>query len=131
MAPLMHMDNGVNFGRSLGAKFLIGAQNIEQVFDVYGEKAALSILSGFSTTIAFRLNDFESRNYIKNRIGQNTKMITYMSKVQTKGIVENVKEGNVVEDWNLLRLNIGEAVVQSLSSDPFIFYFNEFVMKGA
>ena len=127
----MHMDNGVNFGRSLGAKFLIGAQNIEQVFDVYGEKAALSILSGFSTTIAFRLNDFESRNYIKNRIGQNTKMITYMSKVQTKGIVENVKEGNVVEDWNLLRLNIGEAVVQSLSSDPFIFYFNEFVMKGA
>ena len=58
-------------------------------------------------------------------------MITYMSKVQTKGIVENVKEGNVVEDWNLLRLNIGEAVVQSLSSDPFIFYFNEFVMKGA
>ncbi|MBS5002913.1 type IV secretory system conjugative DNA transfer family protein [Holdemania filiformis] len=131
LAPLMHMDNGVNFGRSLGAKFLIGAQNIEQVFDVYGEKAALSILSGFSTTIAFRLNDFESRNYIKNRIGQNTKMITYMSKVQTKGIVENVKEGNVVEDWNLLRLNIGEAVVQSLSSDPFIFYFNEFVMKGA
>ena len=29
---LEHVDDGVNFGRSLGAKFFLGVQNIEQVF---------------------------------------------------------------------------------------------------
>jgi len=54
---LQHVDDGLNFGRSLGAKFVIGVQNIEQVFHAYGESLARSILSGFSTTIAFKVND--------------------------------------------------------------------------
>jgi type IV secretory pathway TraG/TraD family ATPase VirD4 len=33
---LQHVDDGVNFGRSLGAKFIIGVQNVEQVFHAYG-----------------------------------------------------------------------------------------------
>ena len=57
MNALSHMDNGINFGRSLGAKFIIGIQNVNQVFDVYGETAARSILSGFSTLISFSVSD--------------------------------------------------------------------------
>ena len=58
LLPLLeHIDDGVNFGRSLGARFIIGAQNVSQIYDAYGEERACSLLSGFSTTICFRLND--------------------------------------------------------------------------
>jgi len=54
---LQHVDDGINFGRSLGAKFIIGVQNVEQVFHAYGEELAHYILSGLLTTVAFHVND--------------------------------------------------------------------------
>lgn len=33
---LKHIDDGVNFGRSLGAKFILGVQNIDQIYNAYG-----------------------------------------------------------------------------------------------
>lgn len=53
---LEHIDDGVNFGRSLGAKFFVGIQNIDQVMAAYGEYTGRSILSGFGTTFAFRVS---------------------------------------------------------------------------
>ena len=83
---LEHIDDGVNFGRSLGAKFFVGIQNIDQVMAAYGEYTGRSILSGFGTTFAFRVNDVGSREYIKNLFGRNIKQQSYMSKVQNRGI---------------------------------------------
>lgn len=37
---LQHIDNGVNFGRSLGAKFIVGVQNIDQIAEAYGDNLA-------------------------------------------------------------------------------------------
>ena len=37
MPHLQHVDNAVNFGRSLGVKFLIGVQNVEQVYEAYSD----------------------------------------------------------------------------------------------
>ena len=42
---LYHIDDGVNFGRSLGAKFIVAMQNIQQIIDGYGYEKAHSILS--------------------------------------------------------------------------------------
>lgn len=81
---LEHIDDGVNFGRSLGAKFFVGIQNIDQVMAAYGEYTGRSILSGFGTTFAFRVNDVGSREYIKNLFGRNIKQQSYMSKVQNR-----------------------------------------------
>ncbi|MFN5928283.1 MAG: type IV secretory system conjugative DNA transfer family protein, partial [Roseiflexaceae bacterium] len=67
---LQHIDNGVNFGRSLGAKFIIGIQNVAQIYEAYGEPLAKSLLSGFLTTIAFRVNDASSREFIKQLYGK-------------------------------------------------------------
>lgn len=65
LLPLLeHIDDGVNFGRSLGAKFFVGIQNVEQIANAYGAELAHSILSGFGTTIAFRVNAAGSREYI-------------------------------------------------------------------
>jgi len=44
---LQHIDDAVNFGRSLGIKFMIGIQNVEQIYECYGEHRANSIMSGF------------------------------------------------------------------------------------
>ena len=121
---LDHIDDGVNFGRSLGAKFTIGIQNIDQMMAAYGEYRAKSILSGFGTTFAFKVNDAESRMYIKNMFGTNTKLQTYMSTVQNRGISEQLTESCVVEDSDINNLSVGEAIVRIYEGSPFKFKFN-------
>ena len=123
---LEHIDDGVNFGRSLGAKFFVGIQNIEQVYEAYGEYKAKSILSGFGTTFAFKVNDAESREYIKNLFGKNVKQQMFQSAVQSRGIVEQLSEGYVVEDEDITHLETGQAIVSLYTGSPFKFRFNLF-----
>ena len=123
---LKHIDDAVNFGRSLGIKFMIGIQNVEQIYDNYEEERARSILSGFSTTITFRLTDEKSREYVKGIFGKNRKSDVYMPVVQTKGLVEEQRDGNVVEDWDITGLDIGEAIVGLPGEEPFVFKFDRY-----
>jgi type IV secretory pathway TraG/TraD family ATPase VirD4 len=123
---LQHVDDGVNFGRSLGAKFIIGVQNVEQVFHAYGESLARSILSGFSTTIAFKVNDITTRDFIQQLFGKNRKKEVYMASVQSRGIVEQVRESNVVEDWDISNLPLGRAIIGLPEHEPFYFQFKKF-----
>ena len=120
---LTHIDDGVNFGRSLGAKFFFGLQNIDQIQNAYGEKLAQSILSGFGTTLAFRVNDVGSREYIKGLFGKNIKLQTFLSSVSTRGVVEQLRDGNVVEDENILDLPIGQCIAGLPGCEPFFFQF--------
>lgn len=123
---LQHVDNGVNFGRSLGAKFLIGIQNVEQLYHAYGESRARSILAGFSTTIAFRVNDFASRHYLQQLFGRNRKKDIYLASVQARGVVESVFEAHVVEDWDIASLPVGKAIIRFPGHQPFFFQFDRF-----
>jgi len=122
---LKHVDDAVNFGRSLGVKFMIGIQNIEQVYECYGEQRARSIMSGFLTSVSFRVNDATSKKYIKDLHGENRKKEIYMSAVQTRGIVENIREAYVVEDWDISNLGLGEAIIGLPGSSPFRFRFKK------
>ncbi len=122
---LQHVDDAVNFGRSLGVKFMIGIQNVDQVFEVYGESRARSILSGFLTSVAFRVNDAASKEFIEKLHGVNRKKEVYMAAVQGRGIIENVRDANVVEDWDIARLNIGEAIIGLPGRQPFLFQFKK------
>jgi len=123
---LEHIDDGVNFGRSLGAKFIIGVQNIDQVFDSYGESQARNILSGFLTTFAFHVNDATTRNFIQQMFGKNRKKEVYMASVQSRGIVEQLRDANVVEDWDITNLSAGEAIVGIPGFEPFNIKFDQF-----
>lgn len=122
---LQHIADAVNFGRSLGVKFMIGVQNVEQLFEVYGDSKARSIMSGFLTTIAFRVNDDTSRRFIKELHGSNRKKEVYMASVQGRGIVENVRDANVVEDWDIIRLGLGQAIIGLPGMPPFLFHFKK------
>ncbi len=120
---LQHVDDAVNFGRSLGIKFMIGIQNVNQIFDGYGEDRGRSLLSGFLTSVSFRVNDQASREFIKGLHGQNRKREVYTASVQGRGISEDIRDANVVEDWDVLRLRLGEAIIGLPGIEPFIFKF--------
>lgn len=121
---LEHVDDAVNFGRSLGIKFMIGIQNVEQIYDNYGEERAHSIMSGFMTSLNFRVNDPKSRDYIKEQFGHNRKIEVYATNVQSKGMLEERRDGYVVEDWDIRNLKTGQAVIGFPEYEPFVFRFD-------
>lgn len=123
---LEHIDDGVNFGRSLGAKFFIGVQNIEQVLHAYGSELARSILSGFSTLLAFRVTDGATRDFIKETFGRNITVTAYESSISSRGMTEHLRETNVVEDWDIAGLQLGEAIVGYSGYPPFRFKFRKY-----
>lgn len=123
---LEHIDDAVNFGRSLGIKFVIGIQNVEQIYDIYGEERAHSIMSGFLSSINFKVNDAKSREFIKERFGMNRKVEVYATSVQSKGMIEERRDGYVVEDWDVTNLKTGQAIVGFPEGEPFVFQFDQY-----
>ena len=126
---LEHIDDAVNFGRSLGIKFMIGIQNVEQIYECYGEERARSILSGFLTSFSFRVNDSKSREYIQQLYGKNQVTEAYLPINKSNGLIENQREANVIEDWEVSRLLIGQAIIGMPNVEPFVFRFNEYISK--
>jgi type IV secretory pathway TraG/TraD family ATPase VirD4 len=118
---LQHIDDGVNFGRSLGVKILAGLQSINQLTEVYGEYRGKNIISGFSTIFSFKANDVFTRNFITDLHGKNLILEQYKS-VANK-IQEEKRTANVVEDWDMNGLEIGEAIISLPQGRPFKFKF--------
>lgn len=127
---LEHIDDAVNFGRSLGVKFMIGIQNVEQIYETYGEERARSILSGFLTGIMFRVTDGKSREFIQQRYGKCQKIESYIPTNQVQGLIETQRESNVIEDWDVNRLLVGQAIIGMPNVQPFIFRFSQYPSKS-
>ena len=119
---LKHIDDAVNFGRSLGIKFMIGIQNVDQIIEAYDENMAMNIFSGFLNQFAFKVSDFSTRKYIKERAGTNRKKTVY----KTLNVNESLENANVIEDWDVSNLILGQAIVILNNSEPFIFRFKEY-----
>jgi len=115
---LQYIENAVNFGRSLGVKFIIGVQNISQVDEAYSGLAA-SILSGFSTNFVFRLTDRASKDYVQGVFDRNRKAEIY--KGGSAQVAEHIREAHVVEDWDIARLGLGECIAGVGGSAAFRF----------
>lgn len=118
---LQHIDDGVNFGRSLGVKVFAGLQSIEQLYEIYGPSRGKNLAAGFSSIIAFRANDVTTRDYISSLHGKN--MVLEQYRMLNNTMVEKERVGNTVEDWDLNSLKVGEAVVGLPFQPPFKFYF--------
>lgn len=119
---LEHIDDGINFGRSLGVKVIAGLQSINQLTEIYGEQRGKNIAAGFSTYIAFRANDVHTREFVTNLHGKNYVMERY--KTLTNTIKEENRNANVVEDWHMIDLEVGEAIIGLPFRNPFKFKFN-------
>ena len=122
---LRHLDDGINFGRGLGVKILVGLQGIDQLKANYDNEAkAHNAIAGFSTLIAFRTGDFATREYISNTLGKNFLLETIQEADGTRKTEK--RQAFIVEDWDLLNLVTGEAVVKLPESPPFKFHFSEY-----
>jgi len=119
---LQHIDNGVNFGRSLGVKVFAGIQSIEQLYEIYGQSRGRNIAAGFSSIYAFRANDTATRDYVTGLFGKNIVLEKYQR--LDNQMIEEKRSGQTVEDWDMTNLNIGEAIVGLPFSKPFRFYFD-------
>lgn len=122
---LRHLDDGINFGRSLGLKIFAGLQSIKQLNAIYENEAqAHNAIAGFSTAIAFRSSDPETREYISGMFGKNAVIERFE---HADGSPEYTRQtGYVIEDWDIISLRTGEAVVGIPEVPPFKFKFKEF-----
>lgn len=121
---LQYIEDGVNFGRSLGVKIFAGLQSIEQLYETYGISRGKNLAAGFSSIIAFRANDVTTRNYISNLYGKNMVLEQYQK--MNGEWEEERRMGNTVEDWDLNSLKVGEAIVGLPFEQPFRFYFEKY-----
>ena len=124
LPKLRHIQNAVNFGRSLGLKVIVGLQSINQLKEAYGIEAE-NIIAGFSTVMSFRANDYDTRKFTVNLHGKNIVMEQYVTPAQKTEYVK--RDGNCVEDWDIMNLEIGEAIVGLPFTPPFKFRFKEYI----
>lgn len=122
---LRHLEDGINFGRSLGVKILAGLQGIDQLNANYEKEAkAHNAVAGFSSVFAFQSNDYNTREYVSKLFGKNTILETFPEANGSRHYEK--REGYVVEDWDLVNLQVGEAIVGLPGTPPFRFRFDLF-----
>ena len=124
LPKLQHIDDALNFGRSLGIKVVAGIQNITQLYDIYGDSRGSVIASGFSNLFAFKTIDAESRDYVSKLFGKNYYSMSYFNSAGE--FVDENREGRSVEDWELMDLGIGRAIIGLANHRPFYFTFEEY-----
>lgn len=118
LPKLKHLSDSLNFGRSLGVRVMCGLQNTCGLEEQYGEAGAKNVLSSFQNMVAFRTSDYDSRWYVINRLGENYQNFSLSAQQANLNIQ---RAGHTVEDWNILNLKNGEAVVSLAGENPFLF----------
>ncbi|MBR6874126.1 MAG: type IV secretion system DNA-binding domain-containing protein [Ruminococcus sp.] len=119
LAGLGRLEDGLNFGRSLGLSVVAGLQSLEQLYKHYGENGGRIIASAFQTVFCFHTTDEASRKYITGLFGSNRSAIQYIS--PSGKTEETVRDGCAVEDWDISSLGRGEAIVGMPYCPPFRF----------
>ena len=120
---LMHIDDALNFGRSLGVKVFAGLQSIDQIMDVYGEDRGRAMLSGFMNAFCFQASDHNTRQYVSERFGQNVYQLVYRSDSEYQSVQ---REGHAVESWDVRGFPPGTAAIDLVGKPPFIYRFERY-----
>ena len=76
------------------------------------------MLSSFQNLITFKLCDYDTRQFVVNRLGENYQNFSVSPQQNNLDIQ---REGHTVEDWQLLNLGLGEAVISLQDEKPFLF----------
>lgn len=127
-APDM-LSNAVNFGISqgLGGVF-VGIQSVSQLVELFSEAGANSLLAGFGSVIAFHPNDPATMEFIQGRAGHIDAMLTVPTSAAP---YREVRRTEVAKEWDLRRLDVGQALVCLVHKPPFYFHFDKFKKKEA
>lgn len=120
---LKHMSNTLSFGRSQGVKLICGLQNVSAVEAIYGEAESKNIMAGFQNVIGFNVTDQPSCQFLAERSGRN--YVNYSFTAQNNNL-NTQREGYCLEEWDIQRLECGEAAVMLADEEPFLFHFPEY-----
>lgn len=121
---LLHLEAALNFGRSIGVNIIAGIQSMEQLYEVYGDIGGKNIASGFQTTICFHTNNQATREYISGIHGTNYIAIQHTG--ASNNLQESIRDGYAVEDWEMVNLCQGEAIVGLPFEKPIKFKFERY-----
>lgn len=121
---LLHLEDALNFGRSLGICVIVGLQSMEQLYEMYGQNGGRNIASAFQTNICFHTNNAATREYVKEVHGANFVAIQHTG--ASNNLQEQTREGYAVEDWDMVKLELGEAIVGLPFEQPVKFKFERF-----
>lgn len=101
-------------------KILAAIQSIRQLTDAYGEEAGRVVAAGFMNCMCFQSFDIDTRKYISDRFGEGYDSYEF----DILGKPDSVQQhSHVVEDWDIMELDVGEAFVNLFGFDPFKFDF--------
>lgn len=120
LPQLPHLEDALLLGRGKGLHLSLSANGTAAIESRYGAAAA-SLLGAVGTTVAFRLQDRPSREYVKNLYGRHRVVETYRSTVQMRGIIEQVLDEYIVGDEDLTVLQPGESIIATMHYPPFRF----------
>lgn len=121
LLPYCHeLQAAINAGRSRGLKTVIGLQNINQLYDNYGEDKGKAIAAGFVNAFCFNSVDYDTRKFISERFGRTFESINYLGSNLTR-------DGFTVEDYDIHNLNVGEAFIDLVNTPPFKFQFGKVI----
>ena len=118
LPQLAHISDGVNFGRSLGLKFIVGTQNVDQILHAYGAEIGRSIIAGFALAFRLILDRRESRRV--RALWLQPQTVDHRPRRPFAGVRQEVVLGNVIEDFSLLLLRVGECVLSLPEGAPFL-----------
>ena len=121
---LLFLENALSFGRSQGVRVVSALQSVEQLYEVYGEVGGRVLAAGFQTLACFSTNNAATREFVQGVCGGSLSELSWLA-ADGRSRAE-LRDGHVVEDWDLARLVVGEAVVLQPGVDPFKFLFERY-----
>lgn len=110
----------VNLGRAKGLVTMLGIQSISQLYSTYGEYDGKKLLSGMCTKLYFKPNDPLTRQYMIEDFG---KVIAEYMVLSPGGTSVERREGMVLEDFDVNRMQTGDCYVKCAKGDMFQFHF--------
>lgn len=123
LPKLNYLSDGLTFGRSRGLRIIAGIQSVDLIYDTYGSHLGNVIISNFMNIISFYLSDAVSRDFVSKYFGLAYQDFNFSS---GNGYCNTQREGYVVEDWDILKLSMGQAFVKLAGLDPIKYRFRIF-----
>lgn len=109
----------VNLGRAKGLIAIIGIQSISQLYSIYGEYEARSMLSGLCTKFYFRPNDSLTRQYMIDDFG---KILAEYMVLSPGGTCVERRESMALEDDDVIQMKTGDCYVKYAKGEMFRFH---------
>ena len=117
---LKRLETALALGRNQNVSLCLAASGVEAVENRYGEQTP-SLLSAIGVTVAFRLRDRKSRDYVKGLYGWRRAVETWQSTVPMRGMLEQAVDEHVISDEDLTALQTGESLIAMQHYPPFSF----------